>query len=111
MEFKNADDAAYAISAIHSHPFDSKHRFSLNRFTDIERFANLDETYVDPEVESDFAAHQVILGAGGVIAENLTDLQAIQDGEWTVNLVPLKIGGCDGSPVRAFASRRTPVRL
>ena len=70
-----------------------------------------DETYVDPEVESDFAAHQVILGAGGVIAENLTNLQAIQDGEWIVSLVPLKIGGCDGSPVRAFASRRTPVRL
>ena len=51
MEFKNADDAAYAISAVHGHPFDSKHRFSLNRFTDIERFANLDETYVDPEPE------------------------------------------------------------
>lgn len=68
-----------------------------------------DETHVEPGAESDFATHQVILGAGGIIAENLTNLQAIQDGEWIINIVPLKLGGCDGSPVRAFASRRTPV--
>lgn len=54
-----------------------------------------DVTHVDPGAESDFAAHQIILGAGGIIAENLTNLQAIQDGDWVGNLVPLKIGGCD----------------
>lgn len=51
VEFKSPEDAAYAIGVMHGHPFDSKHRFSLNRFTDIERYANLDETYVEPEPE------------------------------------------------------------
>ncbi|KAH9927837.1 putative cyclase [Fomitopsis serialis] len=66
-----------------------------------------DATHLDPHAEADFAVHQVILGAGGIIAENLSNLGAIQDGDWIVNMVPLKIGGCDGSPVRAFAWRRT----
>lgn len=52
MEFKTADDAAYAIGVMNGHQFDSKHRFFLNRFTDIERYANLDETYHEPEPEA-----------------------------------------------------------
>ncbi|KAH9915872.1 putative cyclase [Fomitopsis serialis] len=59
-----------------------------------------DPTHLDPHAEADFAVHQVILGAGGIIAENLSNLGAIQDGDWI-------IGRCDGSPVRAFAWRRT----
>jgi len=51
MEFKNADDAAYAIGVMNGHQFDTKHKFYLNRFTDIERYANLDATYVEPEPE------------------------------------------------------------
>ncbi|KAH8096621.1 translation initiation factor eIF-3b [Cristinia sonorae] len=51
LDFKTAEDAAFAIAAMHGHPFDSKHRFYLNRFTDIERYSNLDETYHEPEPE------------------------------------------------------------
>lgn len=40
-----------ALAALHNHPFDTKHTFKVNRFTDIERFASLDETYVEPELE------------------------------------------------------------
>ncbi|CCM02961.1 uncharacterized protein FIBRA_05076 [Fibroporia radiculosa] len=65
-----------------------------------------DETFLDPEMHSSFDAHHVLLGAGCVIAENLTSVERLLGGEWVVNLVPLKIGGCDGSPVRAFAYRR-----
>lgn len=32
-------------------PFDARHTFKVNRFTDIERFADLDETYVEPKIE------------------------------------------------------------
>lgn len=53
----------------------------------------------------DFGVHEEVLGSGGVIAENLNNLAAIQDGEWMVSLVPLRLAGCDGSPVRAFAWR------
>jgi translation initiation factor 3 subunit B len=31
--------------------FDSKHTFKINQFTDIESFADMDETYYEPEVE------------------------------------------------------------
>ncbi|KAF7350959.1 putative cyclase [Mycena sanguinolenta] len=50
-----------------------------------------------------FGAHEVILGAGCVIAENLTNLHALEGSNYTVHLMPLKIDGSDGSPVRAFA--------
>jgi len=56
-----------------------------------------------PEPVFDFSVHNVVLGVGFLIAENLTNLGRIADGQWIVNLLPLKIGGCDGSPIRACA--------
>ncbi|KAG6910444.1 hypothetical protein DXG01_010799 [Tephrocybe rancida] len=49
-----------------------------------------------------FGAHEVILGAGGVIAENLTNLERLHE-HTHIALVPLNFEGCDGSPARAFA--------
>jgi hypothetical protein len=51
IEFRNADAASYALNELNGHPFDAKHTFFVNRFTDIEKFANLDETYVEPQRE------------------------------------------------------------
>jgi len=51
VEFRNADDASVALVAMHNHPFDAKHQFKVNRFTDIERYEKLDETYIEPETE------------------------------------------------------------
>jgi translation initiation factor 3 subunit B len=51
IEFRNADAAAYALNELNGHPFDTKHTFLVNRFTDIETFADLDETYVEPPRE------------------------------------------------------------
>lgn len=51
IDFGNPDAAAFAASAMNGHPFDAKHTFRINRFTDIERYANIDETYVEPTVE------------------------------------------------------------
>jgi hypothetical protein len=36
---------------MNGHPFDAKHTFLVNRFTDIEKFEDLDETYVEPQRE------------------------------------------------------------
>lgn len=47
----SADAAAFAINAMHGHPFDAKHTFLVNRFTDIEEYADMDETYVEPKIE------------------------------------------------------------
>jgi len=63
-----------------------------------------DETpYNDVDSSHGFGVHQEILGAGGVIAENLTNLQALADGRNMIALVPLNLVGSDGSPVRALA--------
>lgn len=60
--------------------------------------------------------HHIFLGANGIIAENLTNLDRLahhqrheteeQKGEWVVSILPIKIKGVDGAPVRAFAQRR-----
>ncbi|KAI0644925.1 putative cyclase [Trametes meyenii] len=63
-----------------------------------------DETCVDGSTP-DFGVHHVVLGAGALIVENLTNIASIASGDWLVNFVPLKLKGLDGSPVRAFASR------
>ncbi|KAF9485549.1 putative cyclase [Pholiota conissans] len=57
-----------------------------------------------------FGFHEKFLGAGGIIAENLTNLEELlqvqqEGGKWIVNLVPLRLVGADGSPVRAFACK------
>jgi kynurenine formamidase len=52
--------------------------------------------------EQGFGTHEVILGAGGVIAENLTNLGEIGDRDM-IAFIPLNLEGSDGSPVRAFA--------
>jgi translation initiation factor 3 subunit B len=36
---------------MNGHQFDVTHTFFINRFTDIEKFADMDETYVEPEQE------------------------------------------------------------
>ena len=51
VDFRNVEDANSALALLNNHPFDAKHTFRLNRFTDIETFANLDEAYVAPEEE------------------------------------------------------------
>ncbi|KAI0686490.1 translation initiation factor eIF-3b [Cytidiella melzeri] len=51
MEFKNGDDAAYAMAAMNGHPFDARHTFWVNRFIDFEKFVEMDETWVEPELE------------------------------------------------------------
>ena len=50
--------------------------------------------------------HRAVLGNGGIIVENLARLDALVDSGWkhiTVSLLPLNLGGCDGSPLRAVA--------
>ena len=51
MEFKNPDDASRALATMNGHPFDAKHTFFINRFTDFERYLSMDETYEEPEPE------------------------------------------------------------
>jgi len=51
-----------------------------------------------------FPAHLALLGSGAVIVENLTNLEAIKGQVFQIHVLPLKITGRDGSPVRAIAT-------
>jgi len=66
----------------------------------------LDTLSPDPTSGADlgpdqFAVHKVVLGAGGLIFENLANLSAVTwDRPWFAAF-PLRLSGRDGSPVRA----------
>ncbi|KAH7874231.1 putative cyclase [Lentinula edodes] len=47
--------------------------------------------------------HEVFLGGGGYIVENLTNLDKLRSMELMVNLLPINIVGSDGAPVRGVA--------
>ena len=63
---------------------------------------NPDQTILDGS-DGDFAVHEVILGAGGLIVENLTNLHSLPAEQMTVSFLPLNLSACDASPIRAVA--------
>lgn len=64
---------------------------------------SLDETVVGGAPAGGFAAHREVLGAGGVIVENLRNLAAVPSVDPVVSVLPLRLAGADGAPVRAVA--------
>jgi kynurenine formamidase len=64
----------------------------------------IDALNPDPsEAGVSLPVHQLVLGAGGVIAENLTNLSAVGEGESLLCLFPIRLGDADGGPCRAVA--------
>ena len=63
---------------------------------------NIDETPDDAHPGAGFPVHHLIAEAGGVIGENLRNLEAI-DFDPFVSCLPLRLRGADGAPVRAVA--------
>lgn len=64
---------------------------------------SIDETVLDGEQPTGFAAHHAVLGAGGVVVENLTGLDAVDFPDPVLSVLPLRLTGADGAPVRAVA--------
>jgi kynurenine formamidase len=93
----------------------SKHWDSPSYFTDHPTLAadaaqflvecGVQLTAVDmPSVDrAPYPAHRILLGAGVLIVENLTNLDVIGASEFQLIVLPLKLVGRDGSPVRAVA--------
>lgn len=65
---------------------------------------NPDETSPDGELP----VHRVVLGAGGVIVENLTNLAAIVEPDPFISFFPIHLVGADGAPVRAVSLSPSP---
>jgi arylformamidase len=64
------------------------------------KLVGVDYMTVDKWADPEFPSHYALLGSGVVILEGL-DLRHIAPGEYELVAFPLKIVGCDGSPVRA----------
>lgn len=64
---------------------------------------SVDETVLEGPHPEDYPAHRIILGAGSVIVENLANLGAVDFPNPLISLLPIKLGGSDGAPVRAVA--------
>jgi len=63
----------------------------------------LDVCSIDPIGSDDFINHNLVLGQGLIIIENLTNLQSLLLKSFDFAAFPLKIKDGDGSPVRAAA--------
>ncbi|EDR00536.1 uncharacterized protein LACBIDRAFT_313252 [Laccaria bicolor S238N-H82] len=103
----------WGTEAYYSHPFFARdvaeNLFKLGITVVGIDTLNPDETpYEGVGGEDGFEFHNVILGGGGVIAENLTNLSSLVEGDdWVISLIPLNLEGSDGSPIRVFARRKS----
>jgi kynurenine formamidase len=97
----------YGTPRYYDHPFLDRRAAQLILDTGAKTVAidalNVDETVLAGPHPEGYPAHHLILGAGGVIAENLTNLAAIDFPDPFFSLLPMKLGGADGAPVRAVA--------
>jgi kynurenine formamidase len=64
---------------------------------------NIDETPDDDHPGEGFPVHHLVARAGGVIGENLRNLDQLDWDEPFVMCLPIALEGADGAPVRAVA--------
>ena len=63
----------------------------------------IDAINLDHTGGTQFPIHDMYSAAGGIIVENLANLDAVDFDSPFIIFLPLKLIGCDGSPVRAVA--------
>lgn len=63
----------------------------------------IDAINIDSTGGDQFPIHDMYAASGGVIAENLENFDHIGFDNPFIIILPLKLIGCDGSPVRAVA--------
>jgi len=52
-------------------------------------------------LDNEAELHKILLGAGIAVIENAV-LDGVPDGDYILSAFPIKLGGCDGAPVRAI---------
>ncbi len=63
----------------------------------------IDSPSIDTGRDSSFPAHRVLAEAGIIIVENLANLEKIPAREFDFAILPMKLKGASGAPVRALA--------
>jgi len=69
------------------------------------RLVGIDYYSIDRFSDEEGPCHQILLASGIVILEGL-NLYNVEEGRYHLIALPLKITGCDGSPVRAVLLQR-----
>jgi kynurenine formamidase len=100
-------DVHYGTNSYFDHPFLDPVACERMLSWGVRTFAidaiNIDETILD-EREPDFSCHHLIAAAGGIIAENLRNLGAIDFDDPFISMLPIRLGGdADGAPCRVVA--------
>ena len=67
------------------------------------RTIGLDTPNIDETPSATYPCHHMVAAAGGVIVENLTNLAAVDFPDPFLSVLPLRLTGADGAPVRAVA--------
>lgn len=100
-------DRHYGTPAYYDHPFLDAGAARRVLDTGVRTLAvdtiNPDETVLDGPQPEGFPVHHLVAEAGGVVAENLTNLAAVTFPAPLLSLLPLRLTGADGAPVRAVA--------
>lgn len=86
----------------YDHPFLSKEAGEYLLSKGIKT-AGIDAINLDNTGGTEFPIHEMYSEAGGIIAENLANLDAVDFDTPFILFLPLSLIGCDGSPVRAVA--------
>jgi len=63
-----------------------------------------DSPSIDRGLDSNFPAHKLLLNKEILIVENLCNLSKIDKQNFTLIMIPLKLSGASGSPIRAIAT-------
>ena len=63
----------------------------------------IDSPSIDLGTDSKFSVHQIFAKKGTLIVENLANLEKIKSSKFHLVVLPLKLKGATGSPVRAIA--------
>lgn len=89
-------------SEFFDHPFLSREggEYLLSRGI---KTAGIDAINLDNTGGTEFPIHDMFSAAGGIIVENLANLDLVDFESPFLVFLPLKLLGCDGSPVRAVA--------
>ena len=51
IEYETPEQAAAAIKTKEGYALDKSHKLRVNRFVDVEKYAGMSDTYVEPELE------------------------------------------------------------
>jgi arylformamidase len=70
------------------------------------KLVGIDYLSVDAFGDEEFPAHHALLQAGVVIVEGL-DLSEVEDGEYDMTCLPLRITGAEGAPARVILRTRS----